>query len=68
MTGKKQLPNDLFPDADERFNRLLKAMVGVSEAEVACGNPLGGSETSGEASDEGCDDTQTPKDTSEDAS
>lgn len=60
---KKKLPDDLHPDTAERFEKLMRSM-----AKPAVEKPEEESQASDEATDEGCDDTQTPIDTSEDAS
>lgn len=59
--GMKRFAKEHPAEADrKRFNALLKAM--------AEGKLEEGSETSGEATSEGCGGTRTHKDTSEDAS
>ena len=63
MMGGKQLPDDPHPETEDRFNRLLRAM-----AKPVFETQEEESQTSDEATDEGCGDTQTPTDTSEDAS
>jgi hypothetical protein len=60
---KKTLPDDMTPNPDDRFDRLLKAMV-----ERASERPRKEYQTSDAERDEGSSDTQIPKDTSEDAS
>jgi hypothetical protein len=59
----RRLPDDMPPNPDERFDRLLKAMV-----EQASERPRKEYQTTDAERDEGSTDTQTPKDTSEDAS
>jgi hypothetical protein len=62
--ARKRLPEeDMPPNPDDRFDRLLKLMV-----ERASERPRKEYQTSNEESDEGSSDTQTLKDTSEDAS
>ncbi len=60
---KKQLPDDPHPDTEDRFNRLLQEM-----AKPVLQKQLEEDQTSDEERDEDCGDTQTPTDTSEDAS
>ena len=61
--GKRQIPDDPHPQTEERFEKLLRSM-----AMLVFGKPKEESQASDEATDEGCDDIQTPIDTSEDAS
>jgi hypothetical protein len=63
MGGQKALPNDPHPKANERFEQLLGLM-----APQAVEIPEEEPEELGPERDEDCDDTQTPTDTSEDAS
>ena len=59
--GLKRFAEEHLSEGDEaRFDVLTAAM--------AVGKPLAADRTSDAAGDEGCDETQTPKDTSEDAS
>jgi hypothetical protein len=46
MIPKRKLPDDPHPEAEERFNRLLKVMTAEPEAATACDRPLGGNATS----------------------
>lgn len=59
----KKLPDEIRPDSSERFDKLLGLM-----APQAVEIPEEEPEELGPESDEDCGDTQTPKDTSEDAS
>lgn len=63
MSGKKNLPDDPHPETEDRFERLMRSM-----AKPVFEKQEEESQASDEATDEGCGDTQTPKDTSEDAS
>jgi hypothetical protein len=60
---KRRLSDDPHPQAEERFERLLRAM-----AKLVFGKPEEEPQTSDAGRDEDCADTQTPIDTSEDAS
>jgi hypothetical protein len=68
VAPKRQLPDDPHPEADERFHRLLRAMVNAPEPEPDEKTQSEESQTSNAENDEGCADIQTPTDTSEDAS
>jgi len=61
--GRKLLPDDPHPEADDRFERLLRSM-----ATPAVQTPQEAPQIQDEEHDEDCSDTQTPTDTSEDAS
>jgi hypothetical protein len=63
MPGKRQLPDDPNPETEARFERLLRSM-----ATPVLQKRSEGSQASDGESDGDCDDTQTPKDISEDAS
>ncbi|GAC1339241.1 MAG: hypothetical protein NVSMB26_27020 [Beijerinckiaceae bacterium] len=57
---RKRLPDDTYPNPDERFDRLLELMV-----EQAAETQHTEYQTSDQERDEDYSDTQTPKDTSE---
>ena len=64
--GRKQLPDDPHPNTEDRFNRLLQEM--AKPAKQVEQIPSEEDQTSDAERDEDCGDTQTPTDTSEDAS
>lgn len=62
--NKKQIiPDDPYPETEQRFERLLRTMAKPVEK-----IPSEEDQTSDAERVEDCDDTQTPTDTSEDAS
>jgi len=63
MVRQRKLPDEIHPDTEQRFERLLRAM-----AKLVFGKPEEESQTSNAERGEGCGDIQTPIDTSEDAS
>ena len=65
---KRVIPDDPHPEAEERFHRLLRAMVSAPEPEPDEKTQSEESQTSDGESGEDCADIQTPTDTSEDAS
>jgi hypothetical protein len=62
VAPKRQLPPDPHPDAENRFNRLLQAM--IKPAKPAEQTPSEEDQTSDEARDEDCGDIQIPADAS----